>query len=99
MGTGLHLSGMSEKLQLMGRQRTQSGLWQMWWRRRFDSRHVAAVSNEEVSTVMESTELPPALQDILTPTSTSAPTITTTDGSSMKRSTNGNNFGPGAYRK
>ena len=66
---------------------------------RVDSRHVAAVSNEEVSAVMESTELPPALQDIPTLTSTSAPTITTTDGSSMKGSTNGNNFRPGAYRK
>ena len=67
--------------------------------RRFDSRHIAAVSNEEVSAVMESTELPPASQDIPTPTSTSAPMIVTTDSSSTKGSTNGNNFGPGAYRK
>ena len=61
--------------------------------RRFDSRHDAVVSNEEVSTVTESTELPQAPQDIPAPTSTSAPTIMT------KGSTNGNNFRPGAYRK
>ena len=53
----------------------------------FNSRHIAAVSNEEVSTVTESTGLPPALQDIPAPTSTSAPTIATTDGSFTKGST------------
>ena len=52
--------------------------------RGFDSRHIAAVSNEEVSAVTESTELPPASQDIPTLTSTSAPMIVNTDGSSMK---------------